>query len=310
MKGSSKHIFMTCFVVLTFCFIVSSTVPAQTIQNPQLPELQFSQVPPASRAKYIGDRFSYMEVGPKNAPVLLLAHGVGANSMHWLYQYPVLGQRYRVIAWNAPGYMLTDNLVTEEPTCKDYADAMNDFLASLGIEKVSLFGNSIGSLMSQCFAGTYPQKVSKMILTGTLIGEPQAPEAQKKAIIEGRQQSIKDGGYSFGSGRVAALVGKNTTEDKLTVLRGVLRATNPRGYMQAIRFAVNADSRTLAPKLTMPVLIIVGGEDQVTPPNRNAYLLKPLLAKVKLLELPNVGHLPEFEVPDVVNKAVLEFLAD
>ena len=139
MKGSSKHIFMTCFVVLTFCFIVSSTVPAQTIQNPQLPQLQFSQVPPASRAKYTGDRFSYMEAGPKNAPVLLLAHGVGANSMHWLYQYPVLGQRYRVIAWNAPGYMLTDNLVAEEPTCKDYADAMNDFLTSLGIEKVLSF---------------------------------------------------------------------------------------------------------------------------------------------------------------------------
>jgi pimeloyl-ACP methyl ester carboxylesterase len=95
------------------------------------------------------------------------------------------------------------------------------------------------------------------------------------------------------------------------MLRGVLRATNPHGFMQAVHFLYTImDSRLLAPKLTMPILMIQGTEDQVTPPSRNAYVLKPLLANAKLLEVPGTGHLPEFEVPDIVNRAVLDFFAD
>ncbi len=303
-------------LLLGFWLVAGSAASAQgtpglTTQVPPLPELQFSQIPAAKRANYDGDRFSYMESGPKNAPVVLLLHGVGANSMHWRFQYPVLGQRYRVIAFNAPGYLLSDNLVAERPTCEQYGDAVNDFLTSLGIEKVYLFGNSFGSAMGQCFAARYPQKVAKMVFTGTFIGEAQATDEQRKAFMDGRKKQIQDGGYSFGSGRVAALVGKNTPEEKLTMMRGVLRATNPRGFIQACYFLYTImDSRQLGSKLTMPVLMVQGTEDQVTPPAKNAYVLKPLLANAKLVEVQGAGHLPEFEMPDIVNKAVLDFFAD
>ena len=43
------------------------------------------------------------------APVLLL-HGIGANSLHWRYQLAGLANRFRLIAWNAPGYLLSDSL--------------------------------------------------------------------------------------------------------------------------------------------------------------------------------------------------------
>jgi pimeloyl-ACP methyl ester carboxylesterase len=288
----------------------AQATPALTTQVPPLPELQFSQIPAAKRANYDGDRFSYMESGPKNAPVVLLLHGVGANSMHWRFQYPVLGQRYHVIAFNAPGYLLSDNLVAEKPTCENYGDAVNDFLTSLGIEKVYLFGNSFGSAVGQCFAARYPQKVVKVVFTGTFIGEAQATDEQRKAFMDGRKKQIQDGGYSFGSGRIAALVGKNAPEDKLNMLRTVLRATNPRGFIQACYFLYTImDSRQLASKLTMPILMVQGTEDQVTPPAKNSYVLKPLLANAKLIEVQGAGHLPEFEMPDIVNKAVLEFFA-
>ncbi len=95
------------------------------------------------------------------------------------------------------------------------------------------------------------------------------------------------------------------------MMRGVLRATNPRGFIQACYFLYTImDSRQLGSKLTMPVLMVQGTEDQVTPPAKNAYVLKPLLANAKLVEVQGAGHLPEFEMPDIVNKAVLDFFAD
>ena len=249
-----------------------------------------------------------MEAGRADAPPIVLLHGVGANSMHWRFQLAGLSDRYRVIAWNAPGYVLSDALKTDNPDCKSFADALNDFLAALKLDRVNLVGNSFGTRVAQCFAIHYPGRIIKLAMTGTGIGPRGLSDEEKQKVIATREAQIAKGGYAFGA-RVNALLAANATPETVELVREVVRATSPRGFMHGVKLGLvdGYAPEEVAPKLNFPVLMISGREDRVNPVDKNAAVLIKQLPQGKLEILDGVGHLPEVEKPDVVNKMLRDF---
>jgi pimeloyl-ACP methyl ester carboxylesterase len=249
-----------------------------------------------------------MEAGDPAAPPLLLLHGIGANSMHWRHQFVALSDRFRVIAWNAPGYMLSDDLVTDTPSARDYADACVDFMDAAGIARADVLANSFGSRVAQYVAWFHPERITRMVLTGTAVVSRDLSAEAREQMLAAREAQVRDGGYRFGD-RVTALLGPNASPATMAEIQHVLRATNPRGFLRAARsMAMNSDAPEPGAGMTMPILMIQGDADRVTPLETNARRLADILPHARLEVLTGIGHLPEAENPRVVNDLVLSFL--
>ena len=140
------------------------------------------------------------------------------------------------------------------------------------------------------------------MFTGTSIPHGMSPE-ERARTVEARARMIERGGYGFGD-RAAALLGSAASADTLALVQQTVRATNPAGFMQAARFIGEAEMPPLGAGLTVPLLMIQGEEDRITPAAANAKLLAAALPHARLVMLAGCGHLPEVEFPSRVNDLI------
>ncbi len=92
-------------------------------------------------------------------------------------------------------------------------------------------------------------------------------------------------------------------------LTGGYLGKNSAAFERQIKANVTHDVRGQLNRISVPTLILVGKQDELTPP-RMAKALKAEIPDAKLLVLEQGGHGLYWEVPHLFNQAVLDFLND
>jgi pimeloyl-ACP methyl ester carboxylesterase len=246
---------------------------------------------------------------------------------------PALTRRARVLAVDLPGYGLSP--LAPEParveTSADYLDRFIDRMS--GGEAVTLFGHSMGGLVSMLEAGAHPEKVSRLILMS-----PAAPVPRRAlvslmalpfllALVMPRRTAkiLRSRGARLDADRVVrralkAIIGPTSTVPEEVVQAHVDLLTRQRreqdwtenALVQSAGSLIRMTSRRrayreLVRRVAAPTLLMHGTKDRLVPYGAGLWLhrRRPDWA---FQPMEGLGHMPNFEDPDWVLWTVNEWL--
>ena len=261
-------------------------------------------LPPLSSVTLHSGTLAWREAG-SGAPFLCL-HGLGSSSKSWNIQYRNFGGTNRVIGWDCPGYGGSDDPSTATPLAADYAEALVGLLNALSLDKVDLIGHSMGAIIAGCFAGLYPNRVRRLILSGARAGSSRLGAASGYAQ---RLEELKTlSPEEFGTRRAAGMVAPGADADLRERVARIAAEARLSGYEAACHMLSHSDNTEALRHLSMPTLILCGAEDRVAPPEESRHLLS-LIPNAELVLIDGAAHAPYLEKPGPYNAAIAEFLA-
>jgi pimeloyl-ACP methyl ester carboxylesterase len=251
---------------------------------------------------------TYRESGRKDAPALVLLHGIGSTSAGWRLQYGPLGKHFRVIAWDAPGYGGSKPLAGAAPAVEEYARALARLLDALGIRSAIIGTNSWGTPTGVVCARLFPERVRALVLGGPAAGWGSLPEAEREQRVAARIARVSALGMEKMRAEDAPdLVAPGTRAEVIQWIKGA-EGLNLAGYAQAAHMLAAVDVPREAAAVRCPVKVVAGEQDRRTPPESNAKRIAAALPEATLLMIPKCGHLPHLEFPEIFNAAVLAML--
>lgn len=256
-----------------------------------------------------GAAITYLEAG-RGAPLVLL-HGIGSAARSFRHQLDGLSASWRVIAWDAPGYGGSTRLQPEAPSADDYAARLAAFFDDLGIEPCHLLGHSLGCLIAARFAVRHPERVRSLSLCSVAVGHGLLPAEERQRLLDQRLGDVATlGPAEMARRRGPRLVAPGASDDVRQRVIDTMAAIRPDGYAQAARMLSAADIKADMARLPagLPVQIVYGDADVVTPPakNREIAALRP---GTPVTAIADVGHALYVEQPQAFNSVVADFLA-
>ena len=274
------------------------------------------------------DLFVRHTTGSRASDTAVMIHGLGGQATNWTDLMGLLADRVDCWAPDLPGFGWSPPAVNADYSLDALAGAMADFVESLPTP-VHLFGNSLGGALAVRLAATRPELVRSLVLTSPAlpdlrprrhtVGVPVVaipglgeqvwrrlatvpPERQVQAMLE----------LNFGDPsrvtetRRREAVAEYRRRYELSYAGEALSKT-ARGLLRAYLDAGSTGLWRQAASLRCPSLVIYGGRDRLVDPRR-ARKAARTVPGARIVMLPNVGHVPQMEAPEIVARFARSFL--
>ena len=258
---------------------------------------------------------------------LLLIHGFGASIGHWQKNIPVLAESgYRVYALDLLGFGASGK-PTLDYSLELWQEQIKDFWQEHINQPTVFIGNSIGALLSLMLVTNHSEIAAGGVLincAGGLNHRPEELNLPLRLIMGGFTKLVSSpvtGKFIFNQVRQKKRI-RNTlyqvyrdrnavTDDLIEMLYQPSCDPGAQQVFASILTAPPGKSpQELLPKLQHPLLVLWGEDDPWTP-IKGAKIYQDLAAQkpeVEFYPIPNAGHCPHDEKPDMVNQYILDWL--
>jgi pimeloyl-ACP methyl ester carboxylesterase len=267
-----------------------------------------------------------------SGPPLVLVHGLGSSAaVEFYYNLEPLAADHRVFAVDLPGFGRSDKPVLEY-TIELFVKAVNDLMASEGVERAAVIGVSMGGRVALGLALESPEKVERLVLVDALgVGTPRRVLAYRilltrglgELTLRGTARALRQmnpatirrfwGWYLQRPNRVNTLWSDERIANHGTLLAtpeyraAYLSALRSISGMRQLRDGVAVEDRL--PELRMPTLLIWGRHDHIFPAS-HAEAARNRIPNGRVEIFDDSGHTPQMEEPDRFNRLVLDFLRE
>ncbi len=261
----------------------------------------------------INDVDIYYEIhGPADAPPLVLIEGWGYSSWMWFRQIPALKERYRCIVFDNRGVGRSSK--PDFPyTMKMFADDTVGLMKSLGIETAHILGISMGGVIAQQIAISYPEKVRGLILASTTFSGPNSIAADKETqammFASPTETLTKEQAMEM---RYSVALSPQFFQENKSFLKQISQWRDQ--YPQPLYALGNQAAATLAfngeeeiKQISLPTLVLHGDSDLLVP-LKNGEMIAERISTSKLVLIKGGHHLSFIENYEIFNREVLNFL--
>ncbi|MFN2451295.1 MAG: alpha/beta fold hydrolase [Candidatus Dormibacteria bacterium] len=269
-----------------------------------------------------GHRIAYLESGARGAPVVVLLHGIGSSSSTWERVLPVLGRSMHVVAPDLMGHGRSDK-PRGDYSLGAFASSLRDLLLSLGLDRATVIGHSLGGGIAMQFAYQYPERCQRLVLVSSGGLGRDVSIALRAATLPGSALVLSALGSqrAMGAGRlVNALlrrVSRVSAAEVVEVARvlGSFRdaetrtafVSTARAVMDVTGQRVDATDRFYL-TADVPVLVVVGARDALIPAPHSVQAHGRMPGS-RLEVFDQAGHFPHCDEPRRFARLVLQFVA-
>ncbi|MFL6789800.1 MAG: alpha/beta fold hydrolase [Bradyrhizobium sp.] len=252
-------------------------------------------------------RFAYEAAGDPAMPPLVFLHGIGGAARAWRGQLVAFSARYRAIAWDMPGYGGSAPLATV--SIATLANALQDFLQTIGAAKPVLIGHSIGGMIVQQWLLKNPLAARAVVLAQTSPAFGKADGDWQKSFIGARLGPLDRGEtmVSLAPTLVKELVGNDPDASGMALARDCMASIPEATYRAMMLALLGFDQRKALKDVAVPTLLLSGSKDNNAPAPMMAKMAT-YISRATYIELDGVGHLANLERPDAFNAALDQFL--